>query len=571
MRTGTKKAIKGTISAICILASASLIASLVYTGYNAYADATKVPVPVSNYTNNAAKKFPASEFVEKMLSEAAPGTDGELTRTPIATANMLPESCIQPDMPDSIVYARSASNKDYSIVVQAYGAGQGHTNFDSYVKKLSAACSVNMQSENSADMAKWDSGALMTAGDAVISVITVNKEKTDAIINWVKERMTSLLNETSCAAVNSTSTDAARSFYYDASKYKGLMQSEQVSTSKSIINNATPQSYTNAGGDVDAMYAMPALRDAPESPLPKNMPASLPTAPEKPVFSSRPTMPSSTANIDYQVSDKQGPGCGWAWAGQKSPEFNDSKLTAKYKEIKRNSIDALDSSVLAFNSAAGSWSLDSLWKTKFKAQWDDWIKNVNDVQAKWNDLESKRAAFKPTWDNYILTVYEWEMDMMNRKQAQTEWDDAVKNCVADKNNQWNANNAGKTPTDNDKKGWQSDCENGVGKPQILQQPEPVEPAAPSIPSDITMPNSWETASEAKARADADWKRLSTASNENSNPSSSDNGNTGFSSNGNNNQSNNGNNNGSIGNDNNANNGGMNGDNNNNSNGSIGGN
>lgn len=550
----TKKIIKGSMAAVSIIASTSVIASLIYTGYAAYADATKKPEVVSNYTNNAAKQFPASEFVEKMLSEPAPNTEGELTRVPIATANMLPESCIQPDMPDSIVYARSASNKDYSIVVQAYGAGQGHSNFDDYVKKLSASCSVNMQSENTGNMAKWDNGALMTSGDVVISVIVNKKDKTQSIIDWIYNRMTQLLSETNCVALNESSDDSSRSFYYDASKFKGLFQSEQVSTTKNIITNAIPQSYTDAGGSVSKMYVNPALRDAPDSPLPANMPASLPAIPQRPSFSSLPTVPSSDANINYQVTDEQGPGCGWAWAGQKTPKFNNTELNNKYKETKKNSIDALDSSVLAYNSASSSWALNSLWKTKFIIEWNNWIKQVNDIQNKWNDLDNKREAFKPTWINYVNNVYNWELDRLNRDYQQKQWEKQVTDCVVKKQDAWtkDSKNAGKTPTDDDKNQWKAECENEVGKPDILKTQQPAEPTAPTIPQDITVPDSWQDANEAKAEADEYFTKLHENDNadsntDNQNANNNANNNNSNSTNNSNSNGNSSDNNGSVGN------------------------
>ena len=558
----TRRIINIIIAIIAIITSISLVSMLVYNGYGAYAEATKTPEVKTNYTNDKADSFPASEFVEKMLSEPASGTDA-LTRIPIATANVLPESCIQPDMPNSIVYARAASNKDYSIVVQAYGAGQAHINFDDYVKRLTANCNVSINDNTGSDMVSWNTGAIMTAGDALVSILVNDEKKTLSMTEWTHARMESLLSDTNCVAVSESSKDSTRSFYYDASKYIGLKQTEQVSTSKSIITNAIPQSYLNAKGNVNAMYASPVTRNVPESPLPASFPSSLPSAPAKPSFSSIPTVPSSTANIDYQVSDDQGPGCGWKWAGQAMPSFNQKSLNEKYKETKKTTIDAMDASVLAYNSASGNWALESLWKTRFKSQWDEYVKQVQDVEAKWNDLDNKRAAFKPEWNAYVNSVYSWEYERLEHAALQAKWNDEINDCIIIKQNDWKPAATGTTPDDNQKNEWRAECESSHQKPDELKTEQEQEPSAPSIPSDITIPASWMTAQDAKnnAKTDYDKAHADDEKNDDNQSQSSQNGTTGNNNedNGSNENNNNGNNsntnnNGSIGGNNNENNG-----------------
>lgn len=517
-------------ASVSIIASVGMVSTLAYKGYNAYADATKTPVIQSNYTDDAAQDFPASTFVEKMLSEPAPNTNGALTRIPIATANMLPVQCSQPNIPDAVVYARSASNADYSIVVQAYGAGQGHTNFDAYVKSLTSKCEIQIDDNTGSDMVKWSNGAIITMGDAIVSVTVNDAKKRDEIVDWVKNRMTSLLTETSCLSMTESSDDSTRSFYYDKDEYEGLKQSEQVSTSKNIINNAIPQSYTDNKGNVRAMYTSPQSRNAPESPLPKDIPALLPTMPTRPSFTSQPTTPDGTSTITYQVSDDKGPGCGWSWSGQKTPDYDNTKLNDNYKKTKDNAIAALDASVLAYNSAASNWSFDALWKTKFIAQWNAYVKQVQDIEAKWNEFDAKRAAFKPTWIAYINSVYNWELQKLDYDKTQDDWNNKIKQCVADKQAKWAADNSksstgSNAPTDEQKSKWQSECESENPKPSELNTPLPTEPSAPVIPTDITIPNSWQTANEAKSEADNAWNTANQQGNaSNDNNASQSNGN-----------------------------------------------
>lgn len=496
------------MAGVSIVASVGMVSSLAYAGYSAYADATRTPEVESNYTNDKAKPFPASRFVEKMLSEPAPNTEGELTRVPIATANMLPEQCIQPDMPNAVVYASGAANRDYSIVVQAYGAGQGHAGFDSYVKNLTSKCEVQIDENTGSNMAVWQNGALMTAGDAVIGISVNDAKRRDEITTWVQNRMKALLSETSCLAIAESSDDSTRSFYYAKDKYAGLKQSEQVSTGKNIIHNAVPQSFADNNGDVRAMYASPQMRSVPESPLPKDFPSSLPAMPQRPSFASQPTTPDGSSTIEYQVSDETGPGCGWEWAGQKTPSYDNGKLNANYRKTRDGAVSALDASVLSYNSAASTWAFDALWKTRFIAQWNAYVKQVQDIEAKWNDLDAKRADFKPAWTAYVNNVYNWELRKLQRDKTESDWDAKVKQCVADRQARWVADNAnrGSEPTDGQRAQWQAECEAENPKPSELGSQSEPEPAAPTIPSGITIPGSWQTASEAKAEADAAWKQ-----------------------------------------------------------------
>lgn len=500
---------KKAMAGVSIVASVGMVSSLAYTGYSTYADATRIPEVESAYTDDTAEEFPASRFVKEMLSEPAPGTEGELTTVPIATAAMLPERCSQPDMPDAVVYAGSVANKDYSIVVQAYGAGQGHVNFDSYVNDLASECNVQTDGDDGSGMAAWRNGALMTAGDAVVSVSVNDATRRDGMVAWVRDRMKALLSETSCTSTVESSDDSTRSFYYDKDVYTGLKQRERVSTGKEIVHVAVPQSVADNAGNVRAMYASPQTRYAPESPLPDGIPASLPSMPQRPSFAPQPTVPDGNATIEYQVPDTSGPGCGWEWSGQGTPSYDEGKLDADHMKTKDDTVSALDASVLSYNGAASSWAFDSLLKTRFITQWNAYVKQVQDIEAKWNDLDAKRNGFKPTWYSYVGSVHDWELRKLQRDKAESDWNAKVKRCVADRQARWAADNAGKDsagPTDGQRNQWQSECETANPKPSGLASPLEPEPTAPAIPSDITIPGSWQTADEAKAEADSAWKQ-----------------------------------------------------------------
>lgn len=503
--------VKKTIAGVSVIASVSFISAVLYNGYTSYADAVSKPVINTNYRNLKAYNFPGSVFVNRMVSDKAKGTEGDLA--PFSNSSMLPETCGQIDDPETVVYVKAAYNKTYSIRVQAYGSGQAKAGYNNYVKKITLSCSpdnINV----SDNKVVWDNGALLTLGDSVVYLNINDVKKRDSIVDWTFNHMKELLAETKCASLSNDAQNSQRSFYYNTNNYKGLISQENVSSHNRMFAPAIPQMYTNGNGDVNRMFRTPYFQaNAPESPLPKDVPASMPAMPAKPRFIAEPSKPSDSTIINYQTDDSVGAGCGWVWSGQKPPVFDKNGLIKNYQNIKNSTIASIDDSINAYNNSLYNWANDSLWKTMFINKWNDYVKTVNDIQHKWDDLNRFRRAFKPVWYDYLDKLYDWYIKDFNYTKVKNDFQSKIDACVSEaKKNDNNPSDkksvtsiggdSDDTQTKNDDSKYITECEAKLDgdKPVLLKTPESAKPDAPSKPDNTTIPYSWLSEADVKSKA-----------------------------------------------------------------------
>lgn len=497
--------IKKILASVICVSSIAMISTLIIAGAKSYADSTKRPEVPSIYNSVKPASFPGSVFTDSMTSNAVDGA--ALNQSSTANAYMIPSSCVDDNTnPNSMIYMKSGSNSLYTITSQTYGAGQAATQYNKYLDSLSE-CGVQISNatKGSIQYVSWNGGYMMNEGDAIVSVTTTDTSKQQDIGNKVMEAMDSLMSKTDCLATDSSDDSSYRSFYYDAKSYTGLTQQEQISSTKKTVSLSLPQNLKDAGS-IDNLYTSPTIRSVPESPLPANMKASLPSSPTKPVVEQGESAPPSIDTIDYQVKDINGPGCGWKWSGQSAPTFDQSALTAKYKQTKTSAIRSLDQRVLSYNSWASSYSLSTLWSMKFIDTWNQYTQSVNQITDSWNKLDAGRNAFKPTWSSYIQSLYSWETGRLQRQTDSDNWNTTIQDCITAQSNTWKSQQTDShaTPSDTQNNQWKTDCESKNQKPDSLNSTYPSEPSAPAIPSDITIPSSWTTMDTIIKQADSDY-------------------------------------------------------------------
>lgn len=491
-------------SVICV-SSIAMISTLIIAGARSYADSTKQPEVPSIYDSAKPASFPGSVFTDSMTSNAVDGD--ALNQSSTANAYMIPSSCVDDNTnPGSMIYMKSGSNSLYTITSQTYGAGQAATQYDKYLDSLSkCGMQISNATKGSIQYVSWNGGYMMNEGDAIVSITTTDTSKQQDIGNKVMEAMDSLMSKTDCLATDPSNDSPYRSFYYDAKSYTGLTQQEQVSSTEKTVSLSLPQNLRDAGS-IDNLYTSPTIRSVPESPLPANMKASLPSSPTKPVVGQEESAPLGIDTIDYQVKDINGPGCGWKWSGQSAPTFDQSALTAKYKQMKTSAIQSLDQRVLSYNSWASSYSLSTLWSMTFIDTWNQYTQSVNQITDSWNKLDAGRNAFKPTWTAYIQSLYSWETGRLQRQTDSDNWNTTIQDCITAQSNTWRSQQTdpNATPSDTQNNQWKTDCESENQKPDSLNSTYPSEPSAPAIPSDITIPSSWTTRDAIIKQADSDY-------------------------------------------------------------------
>lgn len=492
-------------SAVAVVsAGAAILAGVVAAGGYAYAQATKPPKDNSIYAQVSPSSYPGVRFVNAMTETDLNG--GKTRKTQRSEVPLIPDRCSADDTPSkSMLYSKSAKGDGYAITAQAYGSGQAKTVYDALASQLSSCESdQNRSSMDSVSYVSWNGGYLMTAGDAIVSIAVDEASRQQQVASEVIARMNEQMKTTGCAAMDESADDAERSFYYDRNAYKGLTQVEEVSGTKKRVDIAVPQNLEDVGGNVDRLFVRPVTRSAPESPLPSGMQAGLPAAPALPDIPGQAQKPSETGTISYQVKDPKGPGCGWAWSGQKAPDFNESVLDVDYRKTKTDAVKDINQNILDYNTKAKSWSLSAMWSMRFASTWGQYVKSANDIMASWNALDAGREAFKPTWMDYIQSLKDWEYRRLAANDAVSARNDAVNACADAKQKDWQNQNQGKTADDGQKAQWKKDCDASTPSADTSAKDAP-EPAAPKIPQGITLPGSWPTRAAAIAGVDASYQ------------------------------------------------------------------
>ena len=463
------------------------------------------------------------------------------------SAVLLPPECSADSSPSSLLYTRSASGGGVQAVVGVFGAGQAMKNYSEFYVKQMESCESLSSDSNSI---WWDNGFMITRGDVIVRVTVNDSSKIQSLKSWYLDYIDSMLTSSGCKALDETVDDARRSYYYDQKAYTGLFTSETVSVDDHIIKASVPQDLINGGMSVSNVFTSPVkdTEQVPESPLPQGMQPTLPSAPQLTALSAEPTEPSKQSIASYQTQDTDGPGCGWSWTGQVAPKYDTDVLkrnrAATIKTVKAQT----SKSISDYNSAIVKWSAQSIIAMSGQTQWDQYTDNVNAIYASWDDLETKRTQFQPTWVQYVTVHNEYVQWKADYAKAEDQWKNSVKSCVAseekdlieqkekdsentkdssDDNNSTkdssDDNNSSSpspspsdssspstsaTPTisDDEKDKIQSDCEEKTDKPDILTKPAKTDAQKPNIPNGVTVPDSWpkpKTASSTTSSDDSD--------------------------------------------------------------------
>ena len=496
-------------SAISILISASCVigtAGIIERGVSTWNDATTVPTHVSKYASITAASFPGSRFVNGMVSKSVLHDSVTMKTMTSDSVSVLPSEC-DSTIPSTVVYDRSGIGDGYTITVMAFGAGQATKQYESYQSSCTSIGDDAVKSDG-LRYSSWSDGYLVVAGDAMVEVKVDDRSRMTAVLDSVMKRMRSLLASTSCVSISESAGDSTRSFYYDRKSYTGLTKVKQVETTTRSAQLSSPQSLINNSGSMSEVFSSPTTRDAPESPLPSSMKGSLPTEPSLPQLPSSPSSVMTTALIEYQVDDEDGPGCGWTWSGQKSPSIASDALRRAYEKTRTSQLTQLSNSVLAYNTLSKSWSLSAMWSMRFITTWSSYVKSVNSIVASWNALDKARDDFKPTWTKYIQSLYTWEKGRLAYDDEKSDYDSTVSTCVDKKESDWESKQTDTSAkvTDAQKAEWKTECTSENTMPDDLKASYATEPSAPTVPSTMTIPSSWTTKAEIISQADSDYAK-----------------------------------------------------------------
>jgi len=500
-------------------------------GFDSFNRMQESPKAVSPYQNITASNSPGMNWGSKLITEKPPTVSKwQSTGTTKPQHAVEPKNCAYiKDIPTSLLSTYVSSGSGVETRIQVYGAGQAAKNFNAYISALEKCGSVETASDDTAGVAKYDDNFIMTIGDSIISATTQNSEDREKVLKFYMKEAESTLKDSGCLALNVTKEDANRSFFYDSKSYTGLKESKKLETDVKIDNLPTPTSIKRL--TIKNKYA-----SEPESPLPKDFP-ELPSEKEKP------NLPDEVKNETafegtavYKIMDENGPGCGWKWSAQNTPQYDEKDMLDNEKRTIADKQKEIDDKASAYVNKKLEWAF-SIGLTAPKIdEWNTYVNKVNKVHKKWTWLDNEREKLRTPWYNYVDAHRDWETFDDRKDKASDQYDKKLEECQAkqDELDEWedkwgdkakedkkdkekndNGNSDDDTtesPEDPDNPNPTEEpepeptetqeppkenipdkpegCSNLPQKPAIISQEKPLEPKAPKIPEGVTIPDSW---------------------------------------------------------------------------------
>jgi hypothetical protein len=509
-----------TVLLIAVIA----LGSFMKLGWDSYNAAIKPPEVITPYADVTPVSFVGKTWAEKLISmNPASLPDWAVDKSTKPRPVIDAKNCSAAGtVPVSLLSTHVATSAGTDVRVQVYGAGQAAKQFSDYTSTL-GSCFGTMDSQNSGKttFAIFPKGFILTSGDAIVGVFTVNNQLRDKLLDFYLNNVESSLVESGCLALNATAADANRNLFFNKDQYTGLESTVNLETSVDTANLPTPTNLKlNEVEDLSAVV--------PEAPLPANFPELPKTTVQRPqIPAALKTEDAFKAPAKFQVLDEQGPGCGWNWTAQMSPDLDLQKLaTEKNNSIQRTQ-GLLDGNATNYVSGKINWALQLASLAPSVDIWNAYANQTNTVHKKWQWLETERMKLEGPWRQYVVDHDEWLTFDQRKVDALKKFDEDFKKCQKDekaledwerdwkdiaekqakdkakaeadaKDAEKNKPTASPTPTPTATATATAvtippkpaGCDTPPEEPEIASQERPEEPKAPVIPKDVTIPASW---------------------------------------------------------------------------------
>lgn len=373
-------------------------------------------------------------------------TFASLPKTWTARGNQLksvtppfPLSC----MTDGVQPAYSVSqqfNNGLTVAVSSYTAGAGAVAMDAQLKASGKCVQNNTYVSNAAvdgigtqatviNVRRFGATSQTTVfrrGDLVAYVLSDGGASVDAAKAVDGVLKAAIAGQ--CIDESSTPADAARSLWSGVT-FIGWQQPVDVTIAKRPVPAVTDKTQyvaTAIPADVQPVdvFEQPKKPSYPVWPL---MPAvvTVPTVPTAPSAE-----PPAKSSIQIRVPDEKGPGCGWAFTGTVSPDYDKNSIEAANNDLKAKA-------VLALNKSADEWSdsVTAYWKqvSTYRKAVEAYSKYRDDslaVAAKWEPITKLWDTYNANLAIYNDAVTAREKFVAKQADASKSYDDEVKRCNA---------------------------------------------------------------------------------------------------------------------------------------------
>lgn len=483
-------------------------------GYASYREILRTPEKTSPYMNIQAKDFPGLKWARGMVSDPPDGisSDSWTVSDSVRPSHPFSSGCSLGDVPDSILASSSATGGGASVTALSFSPGQASAQLEKYTDILKG-CYTGLSSAydrleslgyaTSSGVFLDERTFMIQMGDGMLGVVAPDAGSRDGLFDFYAKKMNDTLIENGCTSIAEPTKDAYRNPYYNEKEYTGLIETQKVSTDVDVSNLPSPI--------FQGILSSPASSvKEPESPLPEGFPTLPSEKVEKPSSVTPVEDIDPTQNASFQVEDVVGPGCGWAFSGMKTPEYDKTKLKNDKSNAVLEAKNNADKTATDYVGRKIDFGVMSLMYMAQVDRWNSYVDSVNKVYEKWNWLNEQRAALKPSWDRYIQEWKDWYTFDDRLKEASDKYDTELKECKKkqDELDEWerkygdlydeiissgrggskSSPSPSATPSIPAKP---EGCQSLPERPAILDQSRPEEPQPPQIPDGVTIPDSWE--------------------------------------------------------------------------------
>lgn len=486
---------------------------------------------IPTQTINTQTEVPAQQAIDSIMKKTPSAVDnwdgGEPNQgTPASVYSWVcgeleGKGIPRPLVANSKTYSEGGRKNYTTIIAYAYGAGEGGTAVNA-LKDQARGCKgagglSNTQSpvkSNGGFSAYYLSGGkqrvnvnMWSIGDVVLSVSSTSPSVMSSVVDEMNTYAKGLL-EPMCLSFSSPREAITRNPYVNAEAYTGWEKGRKVTLNRNIaglnpgiIDLETPitgQSF--ALGKVPGENDIPLLSSIPGKTLeykivkvPKTplapYPDILPDAVDKPKNKPKnPHVPDSSVTVSERVRDDDGPGCGWKFAGQAAPQFDDTAEKKAADDREQEAQTTMQNEQKTYYTQVADYIRDYESYALSVAAYKDYFDEVDEVRETWEEITRKRNAYREKLDKYYEDKEYRENFLKRQDDAQQKYNDDIEKCNAYNEDLGNYNDDLKEDQERyerEKREWRErkiqEWEDNQPDPQPQPQPTEGETQAPLPP------------------------------------------------------------------------------------------
>lgn len=390
--------------------------------------------------------------------------------------------------PKENLYTGDLNFADQDFTIQVLAPGTSGQVFTSIVKG-SGSCwpkAVEQKEGETYRYVEAGEGFIAQIGDTLIYAPQSDEAKAKKFFDSISKSMTGA----TCLSTEVKDSDYTRNKHFSEDDYTGKMESEIVKSTLPL--DKLPVVTVPELAEIEKPDA-----EEPEAPLDPSVP-SAPDEVTKPTFSDRPEVRTEAFESEarYQVSDVEGPGCGWGWTAWELPTETAADFTKSKSAGVKVAQDAANAEADAYVNKQTDWAGARLSDSHDANAWNSYAKEFNAATGRWDWLNTKRAEVKPKWEKYVKAHDYWKNFEKIKSDEEAKYNTATQNCRDDKKAQedWDERydgTSGETGGDSGIPSRPAGCDKDPVAPSILKEERPKEPLPPKLDAGVTIPDSWD--------------------------------------------------------------------------------